>query len=181
MKAGSNLTHDKLSAGVEKLRVEIRKLKSEREKLEDAPRAKVEALARMRRWVDEVMAPGGEISVDAFISSYEPQSASERIALRRTADGPSELIGRAGIDSTICWLFGNMVKERLAAAIDAYYAERATEGVKTTERDSQLEEMNERLLKLEIEEERLICSGEEAGIFILRRADVDPRALAAVI
>jgi len=181
MKNTGNLTNDKLRAAVEKVRVQIRDLKAERERFEDAPRAKSEALARMRKWVDEVMAPSGEVSIEAFVTTFEPKTQIERISTGISNGGPNQIVGRNGVDSAICWLFGNLVKERFAAAINDYYAEQATEGVTTKERDSKLEELNERLLKLEIEEERLICSGEEAGIFVLRRADADPRALAAVV
>ncbi len=181
MKNSGNLTNDKQRAAVEKVRVQILDLKAERERFEDAPRAKSEALARMRKWVDEVMAPSGEVSIEAFITTFEPKTVIERVSTGMSNGGPSQIVGRAGVDSALCWLFGNMVKERLAAAISDYYAARATEGVTTKERDAKLEELNKRLLDLEIEEERLICQGEEAGIFILRRADADPRALAAVV
>jgi len=178
MKNTAILTHDKLRAAVEKVRAQIREIKAEREKLEDAPPAKSEALARMRRWVDEVMAPTGEVSIQPFVSTCDPETA--RI-MGWAFGGPSQLVGRTGIDSTLCWLFGNLVKERLAAAINDYYASKATEGIASKERETKLEQLSARLLELETEEERLICSGEEAGIVILRRADVDPRALAAVL
>lgn len=69
------------------------------------------------------------------------------------------------------WLFGDELTKNIHAKVDAL---EYRPGPPMAERPARRAQLLATLRELEVKEEALICTGEEAGLVIARRADADP-------
>lgn len=78
----------------------------------------------------------------------------------------------AGVQAapTLCWLFGDLIKERCLRALDE---SSYVPGPPSAERPQLVAGLKKRLHALELEEERLIVAAEAEGLELYRRPDVD--------
>ncbi|MEZ5590150.1 MAG: hypothetical protein R3F53_05375 [Gammaproteobacteria bacterium] len=74
--------------------------------------------------------------------------------------------------SLACWVHGETLIDPLMTLVEQRLPKDA--GISLNERNKRLKKIESELLRLEREEEKLICELEAAGDEIIRRADADP-------
>lgn len=82
-----------------------------------------------------------------------------------------------GVLHFITWLDPELVRTRLNAELDAVYDVARDVAVAPQDRGPEMKRLAESLFALEVEEERLILSAEDQGVFLQRRGDADPAAI----
>ncbi len=78
---------------------------------------------------------------------------------------------KVNLGPLLAFLFGDEIKQRLAAYVETLDL---PTGPTAEERPALIKKLDQEILQLEIEEERLICEAESAGIQIARHPDAEP-------
>jgi hypothetical protein len=155
------------------IRLQIAGLLEQLDDVEVAPLTEEEALQRLKAWVSS-MADRAMINGADFTARRTPRP-------RMIADIQSGAgISKIPLDAVIHWacaVFPEQVIEAYAKAIKEQYAD--GDGVSDAERDETIKLLKEKLLVLEIEEERIIVQADAKGIYIRRRERLNPVALVA--
>jgi hypothetical protein len=72
------------------------------------------------------------------------------------------------------------VREHFAKKLAAHYAD-TQPGLDENKRAAKLQALRAKLFDAEIAEERIIVEADQAGVFLMRRSDIDPRVLVEVL
>lgn len=120
------------------------------------------AVSRLGNYVD-TMIEDGELKFDDFVQKGRIHDLGWPDDLR-------------GVLDLIAWINPEEFRNRLIDKLKAFY-EQPGLIIDTPELRAAREQQKDDLFKLEVEEERLILVSEAAGTPILRRPDVNPRAL----
>lgn len=168
---------------VEELRREIVTARDERKRLRGLPLPLGEAVRRLDDWLDRVEDEAITVLPLYNLTRSGPDVAAgldASLPVVSTADGVA-----FDVRPAVAQVLGLLVasnRDRLRGVVierlREWYGDRdtATPG----EADARIAEIDAKLLRLELQEERLIREAEAAGLTVLRRADLDPRvALAA--
>jgi hypothetical protein len=165
---------------VEKLRVQIERNRGEVEWLNSSRIPPGELKAEISAWV--ARQARGNTAMDAALASMAEPDARARVhaadhlftvdsrAVQQGA-GPDVLPVAVQMGPALAWLLGDELAKRLHAKVDELDY---TPGPPLAERAARREVLVGELRRLEVEEEALICSAEEAAVYIARRPDVDP-------
>jgi hypothetical protein len=155
------------------IRQQIVGLLEQLDDVESAPLTEDEALQRLRAWVSS-MADRAIIDGAEFTTRRTPRPRMIEDVLSGAG------ISKISLDAVIHWacaVFPEQVIEAYAKAIKDQYAD--GDGVSDAERDQTIKLLKEKLLALEIEEERIIVQAGAKGIYIRRRERLNPVALFA--
>jgi hypothetical protein len=164
-----------LQREIDTIRVRIGKLKDERDSLVDADVPQDEALQRLDDWIATERDRYRSGSIGAFIARDQGQVAP---MIHPTVSG-GNTVSFGNVQSALVWIAPDLVRAALAAEIENHYRTRGDAGVADDDREQRLAELDDELLELETDEERMICQAEAAGLTVLRRGDADPRAIVA--
>ena len=162
-----------LRSEIDRIRGEIRKLNRERENVLAAPLPLKEAEERLGAWIDQQT----DLAALPFrLAAFtEPEPAKERPLHVDETGGRG---GGVDLAPVLAALFGDTIKERLAAALKTMPDYEP--GLPLAERPKKAAELDNQILELERQEEAIITQAETNGIRIARRPDADPRAVLGV-
>ena len=118
-------------------------------------------------------------AVDAGIASLADRFDDRMLvaALTRPHDGRPRLALESMTVPFLAAIAPDMLRAALVERVDAFYEGR--DDLPEAERARRIEQLEDRILELELAEESAIRAAERAGMAILRRADADPRAVLA--
>lgn len=122
--------------------------------------------------------------VDAYLDRLKAESTIPRAIESltypdsRTVELVPDWRTNERVEQLIAWLLPDLLRERLVAAVDAFYASNpAVESMTPADRAQQRERLTSALFEAEVEEERLIVRAEGVGIFLNRRIGANPAAI----
>ncbi|SEO92429.1 hypothetical protein [Aquisalimonas asiatica] len=163
---------DQLHQEVEGIRSQIRDLSEKKDQVLNAPLPRKEVESRIDAWLEE--------NASEF---YLPERATQFASSDGRGDPPLSILtksnGNLDMGPALAALFREEIREKLIQA--AVNAPGYEPGLPLDQRGEKAEKIDREILDLEISEERIITSAEEAGITIPRRPDADPRTVLEVI
>lgn len=159
-----------LSTKIAAIRAEISAKRDQITHIKSAALPKAEMIQRLNDWIAS--------SAAAFRPSYDLSGLfleGEQIELAASTRtvGPTS---RADLAPFACWLFGDLMRERITAELEPHCDDSAP---RSTEREGAIEALQAELHRLEVREEALIREAEEAGEPVQRRRDADPAIVLA--
>lgn len=156
---------DKYQNEVQALRDKINSVKEELEDLDSGPVPRDVAISRIDEWIAFRIDQSNDAAKHFLAQEYTRQPA---LAASRTNVDHSEIIfARYATD---------LIRASLIAEIDKIYAD-AGPGLSSADLAKKRREIEARLFKLEVAEERAIVAAAANGVPIPRRRDADPRAI----
>ena len=160
-----------MSADLQSLRKRIDAVQAEAHALERTGASRSETSLALRAWADRLAEEGrarmryatATASIDA-----RPNESPFRLAVRN---------GAVDFGPALCALLGPAA---VAKGFAQFVAD-LPDGPGYDERRARLNELADQMLRLEVQEERLVTALEATGKTVTRRADADPRAVLGLI
>ena len=152
---------------IEAIRSRRAELVEERKRVDGARRPLAEAEAALGRLLDDIVA---DLDVDlSALADHRARGLPE--ILRPNSDIGNKINDRLLL-ALIVASNRSGAREALSKVLRTGYEH--TDTMTSSDREAKLAEIDAELLRLEIDEERIVRESEEAGMPILRRDDADP-------
>jgi hypothetical protein len=165
---------------LEQIRARIAELQARLELVNEGAVPTGEYIARVNEWVDGKAAEFAQ-SVGYSLSALRlPEGRGVDVGIGRLGvrgGGAGEDIAVADAAPLLCFLFGDVLKERLG---DVIAKSPYQEGPPLAQRAELRRELQAELDRLEIDEETLIVEGEQVGLALPRRVDCRPEIILAL-
>ena len=167
-RAAAALTAGSPRQQIESIRARRLDLIEERKVADGARRPLAEAEAALGRLLDDIVAGLVDIDLSA-LSDHRARGLPE--ILRPNSDIGNKINDRLLL-ALIVASNRSGAREALSKVLRTGYEH--TDTMTSSDREAKLAEIDAELLRLEIDEERIVRESEEAGMPILRRDDADP-------
>lgn len=155
---------------LDKIRADIAATKDALARLADGHLSRDDAKQRAADWVDS-KTESFDTDTIAWSLLYEAQPVDER----GTQGGMSQ---RLDMGAFVAWLAAPMLKQRLTDVLDGM-PDDAFSDHDASGRAKQVSQLERKLQKLEVDEERTVCELERQGLPVRRRADCRPEIVLA--
>lgn len=171
---------------VEKKRGQIERVREELEWVANSPLPRIDAKSAITDWVTVLQQGVETVHMSSTLAAMTaPDLRAQRDAANnlfrvntravQIGSAPNVLPVEVQLAPALLWLLGtDEFTARLHARVDAL---EYTPGPPLAERAPRRDVLVKELRALELEEEALICSAEEASVYIARRADADPASI----